>query len=63
MSEQQLAIYDRNANITHIAIHWDSEINCWQLLSIGRSPSEIQDSVSFWGGKGTDDIRVFSVKS
>ncbi len=60
--EPQLSIYDRYANITHIAIHWDSDIDCWALLSIGTSLLEIEDRVSFWQNKGTNDIKVFDVR-
>lgn len=57
------AIDDRDAQLTHVALHWDDELNMWRLLSLGRSKDEIEKRVEFWIGKGTRkcDIQVFEL--
>ena len=53
-----LAIENKKADISHIALYWDERTEQWQLLSIGESQEEIDARVSYWNGKGTTDIKV-----
>ncbi len=60
---ETLADDDRDAILTHVALYWSVDIEAWQLLTLGRSQSEIEDEVAYWKGKGTDHIRVYELAS
>ena len=53
-----LAIENKNVDISHIALYWDECTEQWQLLSIAESQAEIDSRVSYWKGKGTTNIKV-----
>ena len=56
-----MSIENKNADISHITLYWDERIEQWQLLSVAESQGEIDERVSYWKGKGTQNITVFKV--
>ena len=56
-----LTTENKNANISRVALYWDERIEQWQLLSVAESQDEIDERVSYWKGKGTQNITVFKV--
>ncbi len=63
MTTEQIPPHEeRHGIFTHIALYWDHDVEQWNLLSIGRSKTEIDASVARWKSKGTEDIRVFEIR-
>ena len=53
-----MSIENKNADISHIALYWDERIEQWQLLAVAESQGEIDERVSYWKSKGTQNIKV-----
>jgi len=58
-----LAMDDKEAAISYVALWWSDQIKSWQLLSLGRTEKEINERVKFWQSKGVEDIKLISVGS
>ena len=56
-----LTVENKDAEISHVALCWDERTEQWQLLSVAESQGEIDERVSYWKGKGTQNITVFKV--
>lgn len=48
--------------LTHIAVYWDAELECWYSIQIGKK-KEVLTAALRAQSKGTTDVRCFKLSN
>lgn len=58
-----LAIEDKDADITHIALAWDDGPEIWRIVTLGRNIDEFNERVEYWRNKGVEGIETYQIEA